>query len=94
MEDGRRGIWGNLRGNKAESHFLVCLQLKRKPYKCGNDKNACEHVSKAYAINCNGKKVLGRSSLWSPHPPTRTMQPDNKIIIKIEQNPGSRRHPQ
>lgn len=82
--EGRRRMLRNLRGNKAESHFLVCLQLKRKPYKCGNDKNACEHVSKAYAINCNGRRSWeGPSNGTST--PTWTMHPDNKIIIKIVQ---------
>lgn len=47
-------VWGN----KAEGDFLVCLQLKRKPHKCGNDKNACKHVVKAYAINCNGVHLV------------------------------------
>lgn len=45
-------------GNKAEGDFLVCWQLRRKPHKCGNDKNACKHVVKAYAINCNGVHLV------------------------------------
>lgn len=90
-------VWGN----KAEGDLFVCLQLKRKPHKCGNDKNACKHAccqSVCDKLQWCSLLLLHLHRLnqqlhfhiyfdfeFQVHLQSMLLHLDNKIIIKIAQ---------